>query len=389
MNLSRRAVLSSVVIGLAWGAGAAEHAKTDDARKVVVFDPKALGYVNCRIPGLVVTGKGTLLAYCEARRNKGGDWDPIDIVMRRSADGGATWGDVQKIAGGGEAKTYNNPVAIVDKDPAVPGGAPAVHFLYCTDYARCYYARSDDDGATFSKPVEITSAFEAFKKDYHWNVIATGPTHGIQLRTGRLLVPVWLSTGGKSHHPSVVATVYSDDRGATWKAGAIAIPDTKDCPNPNETVAAELSDGRVMLNARNESAKQRRVVVTGPDGASNWSAPAFDDALVEPICNGSIVRVPAAKAGERPAILFANPDNGDTSAGRAGKPGLGKWLARKNVTVRLSADDGKTWSAKRSIEPGPSGYSDLAVDATGKVHCLFERAGGLTLASFDVAWVTR
>ena len=146
---------------------------------------------------------------------------------------------------------------------------------------RCFYMRSADDGVTWSAPVEITAAFEDFHRSYAWKVLATGPDHGIQLKSGRLVVPVWLSTGtgGNAHRPSVTATIYSDDQGKTWHAGEIAVPCTEEWINPNETVAVELADGRVMLNVRSESKQHRRLVTTSKDGATDWSTPKFDDAL--------------------------------------------------------------------------------------------------------------
>ena len=192
------------------------------------------GYAHYRIPGLVVTARGTLLAYCEARKSTRGDWGTIDILMRRSTDGGRSWEPprkvadppagvtknpvalAQKLAQPGEI-TLNNPVAIADTKTG------AVHFLYCVEYARCFYRRSDDDGRTFTEPVEITPAFERFRPEYDWKVLATGPGHGIQLSGGRLLVPVWLSTGtgGHAHRPSAVSVIYSDDHGETWRRGDI------------------------------------------------------------------------------------------------------------------------------------------------------------------------
>jgi len=388
MNPSRLAAFLLVVSLLIPSAPVLAEAPAEDLKKSIVFDPKTLGFANCRIPGLVSTTKGTLLAYCEARKNKGGDWDPIELLLRRSTDEGATWSPPHRL-GGSDGKTFNNPMAIVDREKFAGGASPAVHFLYCIDYARCFYMRSDDDGKTFTEPVEITAAFEPFKKQYPWNVIATGPTHGIQLRSGRLLVPVWLSTGGKSHHPSIVATIFSDDRGKSWQAGAIAIPNTPECPNPNETVAVELSDGRVMLNARNEAPGQRRVTAISPDGISNWSAPGFDTALFEPICNASLIRVSPLTEGAKASLIFANPDSSSDPTGRRGKPGLGQWFARKNLTVRLSDDEGKTWPRSRVLDAGPSAYSDLALGASGQIHCLYERAGGLTLASFSLKWLTQ
>lgn len=369
------------------GAGASRAAAPATApagpEEVRVFEPKEMGYTNCRIPGIAMTTKGTLLAWCEARHAKGGDWDPIDILLRRSTDGGRTWGEVQHIAGGGK-RTYNNPVAIVDRE----GGG--IHFLYCVEYARCFAMHSDDDGRTFSEPVEITGTFEALKKDYAWNVIATGPCHGIQLRTGRLLVPVWLSTGGHSHRPSVVATICSDDHGRTWRAGSIAVQNTKEVPNPNETVAVELADGRVMLNCRNESPRHRRVIVTSPDGATGWTAPAFDVALVEPICNAAIVRVNGAPPDGRSCIVFANPNNdAPPEPGRAKPPvthGVA-WFWRRNLTLRVSYDEGRTWPVSKALDPGVTDYCDLAGGPDGMVYCLHSVAKGLTLARVPLDWL--
>jgi sialidase-1 len=359
-----------------------------------------------RIPGIVVTSKGTILAYSEARASDRGDWNTIDIVLRRSTDGGRTWLPFRKIADveGPKRKnpvalaqnlantddvTYNNPVAIPDR-------SGAVHFVFCLEYMRAYYMRSDDDGVTWAKPVEITAAFDRFRPEYEWKVLATGPGHGIQLRSGRLLIPVWLSTGtgGHAHRPSVTSVIYSDDRGKTWNRGEIAIPNTPELIFPNETAAVELADGSVMLNARSESKQNRRLITISKDGARGWSAPQFDDALLEPICMGSLVRYSTVRSGGRNRILFSNPYNQERRDGKA-VPGMPR--DRRNVSVQLSYDEGKTWPARKAIEPGWSGYSDLAVAHDGTVLLLYERGGtdadrfrseALTLARFPLAWLT-
>jgi sialidase-1 len=281
-----------------------------------------------------------------------------------------SYGGGQIISPDGEI-TVNNPVAIVDR----PGGT--VHFLYCVEYGRCFYTRSDDEGATFARPVEITAALEPLRKQYDWKVLATGPGHGIQLKNGRLVVPVWLSTGtgGHAHRPSCVTTIVSDDHGKTWTAGAIVVNDPR-LANPSESAVVELSDGRVMLNIRHESKPHFRAVSISPDGAADWSAPRLDDALPEPICMASLVRLPGTKS----RILFSNPNN---PIGRE----------RKNVSVRLSYDDGKTWPVTKSLEPGPRGYSDLAVGPDGTIYCFYERgktspARALCLARFNLEWLT-
>ena len=149
--------------------------------KLDLFEADKGGYKLYRIPGIVVTKKGTLLAYCEARRTGKSDWDTIDILLRRSKDNGHTWDSPRKIAdvpgpktknsvalerkqANPEDVTYNNPVAITDHQTG------AIHFLFCLEYARCYYMRSEDDGLTFIKPVEITSVFDGFRARYNWRV---------------------------------------------------------------------------------------------------------------------------------------------------------------------------------------------------------------------------
>ena len=262
--MTRRQLLSLAAASSAYGAA-------PEIEKSEVFKAGESGYSTYRIPGVVVTAQGSILAYCEARKSTKGDWGTIDIMLRCSTDGGRTWSPqrvisslpgehhknpvalAQKLATDGEV-TCNNSVAIADRRRGV------VHFVYCIEYMRVFYLRSDDDGKTFSEPREITSAFEPFRRDYDWKVIATGPGHGIQLTNGRLLIPVWMSTGtgGHAHRPSVAATIFSDDQGKTWQRGDIALPNQGEWNIPNETTAVELSDGSVMLNARSESAANRR-----------------------------------------------------------------------------------------------------------------------------------
>ena len=390
-------VAAALVLGV-YGCAAPEEARPDPPlTSVRVFEAETGGYAHYRVPAIAVSPAGTVMVVTEARVSASGDWGHQDILMVRSRDGGRTWDAPRKIVAldgppseneaalaQGLARpgvtTYNNIVPIVDAEAGV------VHFLFCSAYKQAYYMRTADDGDTFSDPVEITATFEGFREEYDWKVIATGPGHGIRHSGGRLIVPVWLSdgTGGHAHRPSIVSTIYSDDGGSTWQRGDVVVrhPELK---NPSETLAVELSDGRVMLNIRNESPEHRRAVTVSSDGATGWEAIAFDDELIEPICMASLLRVGSS-------LVFANPHSVEP---RDPDNPEGSWK-RQNLTVRLSDDDGQSWPHLRVIEPGVSGYSDLAVDSDGTVYIVYEdgtptdrgtHVKYLTVASFGLDWI--
>ena len=220
-----------------------------------------------------------------------------------------------------------------------------------------------------------------------------GPGHGIQLTSGRLLIPVWLSTGegGGAHRPSCVTTLYSDDAGTTWQTGEIVVnhPTLK---NPSESVAVQLKNGVVMLNIRNENPERRRAVAFSRDGAGGWTRVEFVEQLYEPTCMASSIRYPHPSDKQRSLVLFANPDSRTIPANQRAPGG------RQRLTVRLSSDDARTWPLSRVLEEGPSGYSDLAQQGDGSVLCFYERSpkGGsaadpqaLTLARFNLDWLAR
>lgn len=349
--------------------------------KIDLFESGLDGYGLYRIPGIVVTSKGTVLAYCEARKHEKSDWGHIDVVLRRSTDGGQTWSPMKKLVelegkftrnpaaaaqglGRDGEITVNNPIAIADPRSGV------VHFLYNVEYNRLFYMRSEDDGLTFSKPVELTAAVDKLKPSYDWQSFAVGPGHGLRLSSGRLIAAVWLSTGkgGHAHRPSVVTTIYSDDDGKTWQLGDIIANETKPLINPSESVLVELAGGRVMINIRSESLEHRRAVAISPNGATQWTEPKFDEALLEPICMANIIRWTSAKDGKS-RIVFSNPHNLERANA---KPGQGR--DRKNLSLKLSTDDGATWPINKTLEAGPSGYSDLAIAADGSLLCFYERS---------------
>ena len=360
-----------------------------------LFEAGAAGYALYRIPGVVVSSKGTVLVYCEARRT-GGDWAAIDILARRSIDGGKSWeapfriadvpgpkpkNPIRKKASAAEI-TYNNPVAIAEANGRF-------HFLFCLEYMRCFHQTSDDEGLTWSKPEEITKSMDGFRSAFDWKVIATGPGHGIELRNHRLVVPIWLSLGQgpNNHTPSVSSAIFSDDHGQSWSTSDIAIPGSGAITNANECAVVELPNGDVMLNARNHSPEQRRAIVLSSDGGKHWAGPRLQNDLPEPVCMAGFIRYSGRGQTNQSCLLLSQPAAAEIPPGKSGK--------RENLSIRLSRDDGKTWPVSRSLEAGASAYSDLAEMPDGTILCFYERANGgsspygmLTLAKFSLSWLT-
>jgi sialidase-1 len=359
------AVLAAAV--LATPARAAEPVQT------ALFTAGEGGYHTYRIPALIVGPKGSVLAFCEGRKAGRGDAGDIDLVLKRSVDGGKTWGEMQVVWDDGP-NTCGNPCPVVDartgtiwlllthnlgKDTEkllVSGKSTGTRTVWIT--------KSTDDGATWDKPVEITKDV----KKPHWSWYATGPGVGIQLKSGRLLIPCDSKSANGTVRESHL--IYSDDGGKTWKIGGVV------GPNCNECQAVELSDGSVMLNMRTYRGTNRRLVTVSKDGGETFSNPIEDETLVEPVCQASILRLPARERNEKPALLFSNPAS----------------TKREKLTIRLSLDDGKTWPHAKELHPGPAAYSCLTVLPNGEIACLYERGAKnpyetIMLARFTRGWV--
>lgn len=342
---------AGMLLLMAGCAGPKHTASTPTLEQTIpVFEPIAGEYHSMRIPALVTTQKGTLLAFCEGRIKNASDWGDINLLTRRSTDGGRTWSPIKVLSTVG---LNGNPTPIVGNDGTI-------HLIFQKNYAEGFYMQSKDDGQTWSTPENITAAYNKFKPEYPWLVLAPGPGHAIQLKSGRLVVPVWLAASEKprAHHPSAIATIYSDDNGKTWDRGAIIANNSSEFRNPSETVAAQLGDGRVMVNIRHTTAVRRRGISFSEDGISNWTKPVFDTALFEPICMAGLLRT---SAHGKPVMVFTNPDSYHLPK-----------HPRKNLTAKFSYDDGRTWTHKQVLDTSGTAYSDLAPGPGNTVYCLYE-----------------
>jgi len=379
----------ALLCALAVAAPLAQTPSSPQMESTLLWRGGTDGYETYRIPGIVVSARGTVLAYGVGRRTlKGGDWADNDIMLRRSVDGGRTWEPSRRIAGDSHGVT-DNPVAIADRKKGI------VHFLYQHDYARVFYMRSNDDGATFTKAVDITAALEGLRAQFPWTVVALGPGHAIQLRNGRLLVPVWMAAGSptaeghRKHAPSGITTLYSDNEGRTWKHGELIAADSPEMTNPNEMQVIQLADGRVMANIRTGDKRELRAVATSPNGISSWTKPQFDEHLYDPICAAGIVRYSFVTGNDRNRILFTNPDSESLPGSRQGGHGF-----RRNLTLKMSEDEGKSWTFIRLLHEGSSGYSDVAVAPDKTIYVIYEGAleqgskvNSIKVLRFKLDWI--
>lgn len=351
---------------------AAELAPT----QVPVYVSGREGYHTYRIPSLLVTAKGTLLAFCEGRKNSARDHGDIDILVKRSTDHGRTW-SAQSIVyeEGGDAEiTIGNPCAVLDRDTGI------IWLAMTKNNDRVLITFSKDDGITWSPPQDITKDV----KRAGWGWYATGPGVGVQLRygkhKGRLLIPCdhRERKGGRWVKHSHV--FFSDDHGKTWALGGTVAEHTDECQ------LVELADGALLVNMRNywgregqaKDKGQMRAEALSRDGGETWERLSFDSTLIEPVCQASIVRYTCAREGTKNRLLFSNP------ASRT---------ERKCLTVRLSYDEGATWPVARTLYEGPSAYSCLAVLPDMSIGCLYERGEKspyetITFARFSLEWLT-
>ena len=362
-----------------------------------VFEAGQEGYHTYRIPSIVATKEGTLLAFCEGRIDRP-DQSENDMALKRSTDRGETWSPVETIASFGRSH-LNNPQAVVLREsgrvlfmfvryapthgprPGKKGAGGRVLEFAEAGYegdkvCRIYTMHSDDDGETWSDPEDVTrSARRAESRS-----MSTGPGIGVQLRRGafkgRILMPCNHRYYGEDGEiRQCVHAIYSDDGGKSWAYGEDAPEGSQG--QGNEVQFVELADGSVMLNSRSKFGNNRRKVATSRDGGITWSGLVDDPALIEPMCMGSFIRHGDPLDGEENRILLSNPAS---------------LTDRVNGTVRLTYDEGKSWPVSRVICPGNFAYSCLAVLPGGDIGCLYETGREhayekIAFARFSLDWL--
>ena len=338
------------------------HCQSD--KEMVLWKTGEGNYKGYRIPSLLLTKKGTLLAFAEGR-NAGGDSGDIDIVLKRSTDNGNTWKDEQ-IVWNDSLNTCGNPCPVQDAQTGRiwlvltwnHGKDHEKEIIRKTSlHSRIPYSCfSDDEGVSWSKPVPLSATC----KDPSWGWYATGPGIGIQLKgrrfEGRLVIPANHSyddpEGKILREPFGYGAhvLLSDDHGQTWRKS------TSITPGCNESQVTELEDGTLLMNMRSYNGKGCRAISFSTDGGESWAAIDHDEQLIESICQASIFNFGTYKGNH--IYLFSNP------AVQSG---------RTHMTLKFSLDQCRTWSDGKLLFPGPSGYSCIAGLKGKEIGILFEK----------------
>ncbi|WP_238012908.1 sialidase family protein [Dactylosporangium sp. AC04546] len=356
--MNRPLALTTTVVLVMLGAvpaGAAPQPSRCDSS--VPYRAGTDGYSAFRIPAVVQARGGTLLAFAEGRKGGLSDAGDIDLVLKRSTDGGCTWGPLQMVYDSGP-NTSGNPAPVVTATGRVvllstynAGTATEAQIMRGEvtpeQSRRVFVQHSDDEGRTWSTPTELTAS----AKQPTWRWYATGPGHALRLRTGRLVVPANHSSAppAGSTDAGTEAKYYgahsllSDDGGETWRIGFVdGVYDGY--LNSNESTAAELPDGRVYFNTRehNGTAPGNRADAISLDGGATLTPGYYrpQATIVGPVVQGSVLQL----SGKNAPLVYSGPADP---------------AARAAMTLRVSRDGGVTFTPALPLSGLPAAYSDL------------------------------
>ncbi|MFI0774528.1 exo-alpha-sialidase [Streptomyces sp. NPDC021212] len=356
-------------------ARTASGSASDFDQQILFKSAQDEGYFCFRIPAIVTSKDGTLLAFAEGRKDNCGDAGDIDLVLKRSTDGGRTWGPLQVVNEGG-GDTHGNPAPVVD----LRTGRILLASTYNTgrdDSQSCdvpcdrtpHLQYSDDDGATWSTPRDLGPAL----LPPQWNSwYATGPVHGIQLKHGRHKGRLLFTVNTESHDGTRItsnhaALAYSDDGGRRWKIGAVdSYPIAQDGTfrqKPSEMTLVERADGSVYVNGREQDGTDlgHRDYAISRDGGESFAAPfrTLPD-LSTPMVQGSVLRLRDAGPDGPGRLLFSAPADPDR---------------RRTMMIRSSWDEARSWEGTdrgKVVTTDWSGYSDMALISPGTVGLMYE-----------------
>lgn len=361
--------------------------------RVPVFTSGNDGHKSYRIPAIIRLPGGDILAFCEGRVDNAADFGDINIVMKRSRDDGKTW-DAMEVIVDADSLQAGNPAPVVDiSDPAFPRGR--IFLFYNTGnnhegevrkgngLREVWYKTSDDNGLTWRKAVNITEQVHRpnqsqFNPEYNfpedWRSFANTPGHAIQFSEGRYKGRIFVAANHSAGDPQEqfkdyrAFGFYTDDHGKTFH-----ISEDVNLPGSNESTSVELSNGRLMMNSRNQRGDIRaRIVSVSSDGGATWDTTYFDRSLPDPVNQGSILGLGGKK------IAFSNAAD---------------LKRRDNLTLRISNDEGRTWKKSIVVDKSPDGkamsftaYSDLVKLPGKRIGVLYERDGYKQIVFSVVSW---
>jgi sialidase-1 len=321
-----------------------------------VFVSGQNGYHTFRIPGLETAPDGSLIAFAEARKytpeDPGFGKQDIDLVYKRSTDNGATWSPMVVLEDPGEEWAAANPATLVDRS----NGKLWVFYIRSRPGRSSYTARpgtddmankarwSADNGRTWSEAIDMTASSRDMQ-DPKWNVSVPGPGGAIQTSKGRLLIAMW-------EMPYAVFSVYSDDHGQTWHRGQ-KVQGPRAPLNASECQVAELNDGRILLDMRQDT-EPHRWLAESTDGGATWGTPRPGITVTAVAC--ALERYTPTGA-TRSRLLWTGP----------------KGPARKHLVLRTSTDEGKTFGQEKTLSTDFAAYSETAVLKDNSVGILWER----------------
>ena len=353
----------ATLIILALLGACTNNATHNVAKPMVLWSKSDTSDNNFRIPAIIVTKKNTVLAFAEGR--EGGDSGDIDILLKRSFDNGQTW-ENQIIVWDDRKNTCGNPCPVIDQTNGRiflfmtwnlgTDSEDKIIKKESTDTRHPYMSYSDDDGVTWSKPVNLTTTC----KNPSWGWYATGPGVGIQLQSpkykNRLVIPCNNSYDTENETEAVreghgygAHVLLSDDGGLNWRISEIITPGC------NESQVMETNDGVLIMNMRSYNRKNCRAISRSDDGGETWSEIEHDPQLVESVCQAGLFKY--GSFGDETLLLFSNPASP---------------FNRTHMTMKTSFDDGASWSNAKLIYEGPSAYSSITKLPNGNIGLFFE-----------------